>query len=322
MKADRLISLLLVLQSRRQITAPMLAEMLEVSERTIYRDVDALSAAGVPVYAERGSSGGIAIAEGYRRTLTHFSEDEIRALFVSGASPLADLGYDRGYDRALEKLQGGLAEVHRRAAEKSRSRIHLDGRRWNQPEPPRDLLAMLRRAVWDDRRVHMTYHDRNRVASTRVIDPLGMVSKAGVWYLVARSKNELRTFRVERIAHVEELEERFERPEEFDLERYWSESILRFAESSRSEEIAVTLSVAAGAIDRVQTYWPVEVLETNGPQWLVRISFPGQEIAVFQAVAWADIAHIVEPAALRDAAIARARQVLESNERHAISAGE
>lgn len=311
MKADRLISLLLVLQSRRQITAPMLAEMLEVSERTIYRDVDALSAAGVPVYAERGSAGGIALADGYRRTLTHFSEDEIRALFVSGASPLADLGYDRGYDRALEKLQGGLADVHRRAAEKSRSRIHLDGRRWNQAEPPRDLLAVIRRAVWDDRCIRMTYHDRNRVASTRVIDPLGMVSKAGVWYLVARSKEELRTFRVERIAHVEELEEHFERPEEFDLERYWRESILRFAESSRSEEIAVTLSVAAGAIDRIQSYWPVEVLEMNGPEWLVRILFPGQEIAVFQAVAWADIARIVEPAALRDAATARARQVLE-----------
>ncbi|HEY1976314.1 MAG TPA: YafY family protein [Candidatus Baltobacteraceae bacterium] len=311
MKADRLISLLLVLQSRRQCSAPMLAGMLEVSERTIYRDVDALSAAGVPVYAERGSTGGIALADGYRRTLTHFSEDEIRALFVSGASPLADLGYDRGYDLALEKLQGGLADVHRRAAEKSRSRIHLDGRRWNQPEPPREFLVVLRRAVWDDRRVRMTYHDRNRVASTREIDPLGLVSKAGVWYLVARSKEEFRTFRVERIAHVEELEEHFERPDEFDLERYWRESILRFSESSRTEEIAVTFAVAAGAVDRVQSYWPVEVLETNGPEWLVRILFPGQEIAVFQAVAWADVARIVEPAALRDAAIARARQILE-----------
>ena len=322
MKADRLISLLLVLQSRRQCTAPMLAGMLEVSERTIYRDVDALSAAGVPVYAERGSTGGIAIAEGYRRTLTHFNEDEIRALFVSGASPLADLGYDRGYDRALEKLQGGLADVHRRAAEKSRSRIFLDGRRWNQPEPPRELLAVLRHAVWDDRRVHMTYHDRNRTSSTRDVDPLGLVSKAGVWYLVARSKGELRTFRVERIAHVEELEEHFERPLEFDLERYWSESILRFAESSRSEEIPVTFAVAAGAIDRVNSYWPVEMLETNGPEWRVRVLFPGREIAVFQAVAWADVARVIEPAGVRDPAVARARQVIDAHGDAMISAGE
>jgi predicted DNA-binding transcriptional regulator YafY len=319
-KADRLISLLLVLQSRRQCSAPMLAAMLEVSERTIYRDVDALSAAGVPVYAERGSTGGIALSDGYRQTLTHFSEDEIRALFASGASPLADLGFDRGLDRALEKLHGGLADVHRRAAEKTRSRIHLDGRRWNQPEPPRELLVALRRAVWDDRCIQMVYHDRNRTASTRIVEPLGLVSKAGVWYLVARSKGELRTFRVERIAHVEELEEHFERPGEFDLERYWSESILRFAESSRSEEIPVTFAVAAGAIDRVQSYWPVEVLETNGPEWRVRVLFPGSEIAVFQAVAWADVARVIEPAGVRDAAVARARQVLEAHEEFMLSA--
>jgi predicted DNA-binding transcriptional regulator YafY len=315
MKADRLISLLLVLQSRRHCTAPALAEILEVSERTIYRDVDALCAAGVPVYAERGSNGGIALSDGYRNTLTHFNEDEIRALFASGASPLADLGFDRGLDRALEKLHGAMADVHRRAAEKARSRIHLDRRRWNQPEPPREFLAVLRRAVWDDRRISMTYHDRNRVASTRVVDPLGLVSKAGVWYFVARSEGELRTFRVERIARVDELEERFERPHEFDLERYWRESMLRFAETSRTEEIAVTFSVAAGAVDRVQSYWPVELLETNGPEWLVRVQFPGTEIAVFQAVAWADVARVVEPAGVRDAAIARARQVLQRYER-------
>jgi predicted DNA-binding transcriptional regulator YafY len=156
----------------------------------------------------------------------------------------------------------------------------------------------------------MTYHDRNRTSSTRDVDPLGLVSKAGVWYLVARSKGELRTFRVERIAHVEELEEHFERPLEFDLERYWSESILRFAESSRTEEIPVTFAVAAGAIDRVNSYWPVEMLETNGPEWIVRVLFPGREIAVFQAVAWADVAKVLEPAGVRDAAIARARQLL------------
>ena len=209
MKADRLISLLLFLQSRRQCSARVLAEWLEVSERTIYRDVDALGAAGVPVYAERGSTGGIVLADGYRRALTNFSEDEIRALFVSGASPLADLGLERGLDRALEKLHGALANVQQRAAEKSRARIHVDQRRWNQPEPPREVLATLRRAVWDDRRIRIRYEDRNRKSSTRSADPLGLVSKAGVWYLVARCDHDLRSFRVERIRSVEELTERF-----------------------------------------------------------------------------------------------------------------
>jgi predicted DNA-binding transcriptional regulator YafY len=310
-KADRLISLLLLLQSRRQCSARVLAGRLEVSERTIYRDVDALSAAGVPVYAERGSNGGIVLADGYRRALTNFSEDEIRSLFVSGASPLADLGLERGLDRALEKLHGGLADVQRRAAEKSRSRIHVDQRRWNQPEPPREILTALRRAVWDDRRVRIRYEDRKRTSSTRTVDPLGLVSKAGVWYLVARDDGELRSFRVERIRSAQELAQRFERPANFDLERYWRESSARFTESSRSVDVVVTLRARRDALERLSAYWPVEILTKEQRDALIRVTFPGSELALFQAMAWSDVAIVVEPAELRDAVIARARQALE-----------
>jgi predicted DNA-binding transcriptional regulator YafY len=309
-KADRLIALLLLLQSRRQCSARVLAEQLEVSERTIYRDVDALGAAGVPVYAERGSNGGIVLADGYRRALTHFNEDEIRALFVSGASPLADLGLDHGLDRALEKLHGGLADVQRRAAEKARSRIHLDQRRWNQAEPPRVLLTTLRRAVWDDRRLRIRYEDRNRAPSTRTIDPLGLVSKAGIWYLIARSNDELRSFRVERIRAAEELLERFERPADFDLERYWKESSASFAHASRSSEYAVMLVAATEALDRVMAYWPAELLERGERTSRVRISFPEAAAALPQVLAWCDVATVIEPAELRDAVASRARQAL------------
>jgi predicted DNA-binding transcriptional regulator YafY len=287
-----------------------LAQRLEVCERTIYRDVDALGAAGVPVYAERGASGGIVLAGGYRRALTHFNEDEIRALFVSGASPLADLGLDRGLDRALEKLRGGLADVQRRAAEKARSRIHLDQRRWHQGEPPRALLTTLRRAVWDDRRLRIRYEDRNRAPSTRTIDPLGLVSKAGVWYLIARSNGELRSFRVERIRAADELTERFDRPADFDLERYWSESSARFASASRNAEYVVTLRVCTQALDRVSLYWPCEVTQRGERESLVRVSFPGADAALFQVLAWCDVATAIEPAELRAAAAARARQAL------------
>jgi predicted DNA-binding transcriptional regulator YafY len=309
-KADRLISLLLLLQSRRQCSARVLAQRLEVSERTIYRDVDALSAAGVPVYAERGSTGGIVLGDGYRRALTNFTEDEIRSLFVSGASPLADLGLERGLDRALEKLHGGLAGVQQRAAEKSRSRIHLDQRRWNQPEPPRDILIALRRAVWDDRRVRIRYEDRNRNASTRAADPLGLVSKAGVWYLVARCNDDLRSFRVDRIRAADELAERFERPANFDLERYWRESSARFTESSRSGDCVVTLRARNDAIERLTLYWPAEVLSRRRRDSLLRVTFPGREIALFQLVAWSDAATLVEPEELRDALVASARRAL------------
>jgi predicted DNA-binding transcriptional regulator YafY len=310
-KADRLISLLLLLQSRRQCSARILAERLEVSERTIYRDVEALSAAGVPLYAERGSAGGIVLADGYRRALTQFTEDEIRSLFVSGASPLADLGLERGLDRALEKLHGGLADVQRRAAEKSRSRIHVDQRRWNQPEPPRAILAALRRAVWDDRRVRVRYEDRKRASSTRTVDPLGLVSKAGVWYLVARCGEELRSFRVDRIRSAEELTLRFERPTSFDLERYWRESSARFNEASRSGDCVVLLRTRGDALERVSAYWPAEVVSQDKAGTLLRVTFPGTEIALFQLVAWSEVATLVEPEELREALVARARRTLD-----------
>lgn len=311
MKADRLISLLLLLQSRRRCSARLLAEQLEVSERTIHRDVDALGAAGVPVYAERGSNGGIVLADGYRRALTNFAEDEIRALFVSGATALADLGLERGLHRALEKLHGGLANVQQRAAEKSRARIHLDQRRWNQPEPPRAVLTALRRAVWDDRCVRMRYEGRNRESSTRRVDPLGLVSKAGVWYLVARSNGELRSFRVERIRSVEELSQRFERPPNFDLERYWSESAAQFAQASRSGDCTVLLRASHDALERLTLYWPAEIESRGDRDALVRVTFPGREVALFQVLAWSDSAMLVEPAELRRDVAARARQALE-----------
>lgn len=313
MKADRLISLLLLLQSRQLSTARALAETLEVSERTIYRDVDALGAAGVPVYAERGPAGGIALAGGYRRALTHFNQDEIRALFVSGMSPLADLGLGHGLDRALEKLRGGLAEVQRRAAEEARSRIHLDQRRWNQEEPSRELLTTLRRAVWDDRRLRVRYEDRNRKATTRTIDPLGLVSKAGVWYVIARAGGDLRSFRVERIASIEELPERFERPGDFDLQQYWRESTRKFAAESQSESCAVTLRVRTDAIERVMaSYWSAAIVSRSGEEALIRVSFPGSDTAVFQAIAWTDCAQVIEPAEVRDAVVARARRALQA----------
>jgi predicted DNA-binding transcriptional regulator YafY len=309
-KADRLVALLLTLQSRGKCSARMLAERLEVSERTIFRDVDALSAAGIPAYAERGSGGGIVLADGYRRALTSFSEDEVRALFVSGASPLADLGLERGLTRALEKLRGGLADVHQRAADKSRSRIYLDRRRWNQPEPPLALLTTLRLAVWDDRRLRIAYEDRNRKPSTRTVDPLGLVSKAGVWYLIARSDEEFRSFRVERVRSAQELPERFERPADFDLERYWAESSERFAEASRSDYCIVTLRASNEALERITYYWPSEIVSEGAAESLVRVTFPGVEVALFQTLAWSEVATLLEPAELRDAIVRRARRAL------------
>ena len=306
MKADRLISLLLLLQTKARRPARELAEALEVSERTIYRDVDALACAGVPVYAERGTEGGIALAPGYRRAFSHFSDEEVRALFISGSGILADLGMNRGYERAREKMRSGFTDVQRRAEHMLRGRIHVDQRRWNQSDPPFDKLALLRRAVWEDRCVTLTYADRKRAQSERTIDPFGLVSKAGVWYLIARTQAGMRTFRVDRIVEVHECAEHFARPADFDLDAYWREASERFARPA--DEYAVLLRVDAEVEQDICAYWRHEPIDER--EHILRIHFPSIGSATRFLGSWGDRIDVLEPSELTDALVAHARAIL------------
>jgi predicted DNA-binding transcriptional regulator YafY len=165
--------------------------------------------------------------------------------------------------------------------------------------------------VWDDRRLRIRYEDRNRKATMRTVDPLGLVSKAGVWYLIARSEGEMRSFRVERIRRARELAEHFERPEGFDLERYWAESSARFAEASRDYDCTVTLRARNEALEKVTYYWPAEIVSRGAGESLIRVTFPGREVALFQALAWSEVATLVEPAALCEEIVRRARRALQ-----------
>jgi predicted DNA-binding transcriptional regulator YafY len=310
MKSGRLLAMLLLLQAKGRARARELAEQLEVSQRTVYRDLDALSAAGVPVHAERGAAGGIVLADGYRKALTQFNEDELRALFVSGDNPLADIGITDKRPVALEKLVGALPEAQRKAVEMARHRIYLDPRRWKQADQPREHLATLRVAIWEDRRVRLHYSDQNRKRTERIIDPLGLVAKAGIWYLVARSGDEMRTFRAERILDVEELDERFERPAGFDLVAFWREWARKFEDGLPT--YPVLIKVARDFADNVTSYWESHVLESkpHPETLLVRTIFPSEEAAVHQLVAWGSKVEIVEPADLRELVVKRANEVL------------
>jgi predicted DNA-binding transcriptional regulator YafY len=309
-KADRLVSLLLLLQSAPRRTARELAERLEVCERTIYRDVDALSAAGVPVYAERGPEGGISLADGYRKALLHFGEDEVRALFISGSAILADLGLGANLDRALEKLRGGFSDVQRKAAEKARGRIHIDQRRWYQSDPPVDRLALLRRAVWDDRRLEVSYEDRQRARTTRAVDPYGLVSKAGVWYLIARTNEGYRSFRVDRMNDVRETDTRFERDPSFDLNVHWRETAAQLQGQTR---FSVTMRISDDAAEMITNYWPSTWVERDGER-LLRVEFTSRDAAIHHLFSWGEQAELVEPFELCDAVLARARAVCERYE--------
>jgi predicted DNA-binding transcriptional regulator YafY len=310
MKSGRLLAMLLLLQAKGRASARELAAHLEVSSRTVYRDLDALSAAGVPVHAERGVNGGIVLADGYRKALTQFTEEELRALFVSGDNPLADIGMGDKRPLALEKLVGALPEPQRKAVEMARDRIYLDPRRWKQADQPREHLATLRVAIWEDRQVRLHYRDQNRKATVRVIDPLGLVAKAGIWYLVARSGEDMRTFRAERIVEVEEMDDRFERPADFDLMAYWREWAKRFEESLPS--YAILMRVSSEWLDDVTGYWESRIV-TGTPRAesvLVRVVFPNPEVAVHQLVAWGRKVEIVEPADVCALVLQRAREIL------------
>lgn len=227
MRADRLLSILLLLQTRGQVSATELAERLEVSVRTVYRDVEALSAAGVPVWAERGRRGGIRLLPGYRTDVTGLTSDEVRALFVLATEGThADLGLGPAIGSALRKVMAALPDVHRPAAERISERVLVDPRRWMHADVGEDngsWLAELQHAVFADRRVRLTYRASGRPqATTATVDPYGLVSKAGVWYLVADRDGEPRLYRVDRVEAADVTDEPVRRRPGVGLAEVWA----------------------------------------------------------------------------------------------------
>ena len=241
MRASRLISLLLLLQSRGTMTAAELARELEVSERTVYRDVEALSAAGVPVYAEQGRHGGYRLVDGYRTRLTGLSREEAEALFLSGLpGPAGDMGLGDAVAAAQLKVLAALPSTFRDASTRAGQRFHLDAPGWFGSADPPPLLEELAQAVWRDETLEIDYRRRDEV--TRTVQPYGLVLKNGVWYLVARVRDRHLTYRVEKITAVRPLGETFDRDEEFDLPGHWAEQAEAFLRSMLREEITVRLS--------------------------------------------------------------------------------
>ncbi|MGW7004003.1 helix-turn-helix transcriptional regulator [Streptomyces sp. NPDC054933] len=224
MKADRLLSILLLLQSRGGVTATELAARLEVSVRTIYRDIEALSAAGVPVWVERGRNGGVRLLPGYRTDVTGMTSDEARALFVLAADGAYEaLGLGSSIGSALRKVMAALPAVHRPAAERISERILVDPVRWMQGGTVEVELGELQRAVFTDQRLRLSYRHSGEVEPREyTVDPYGLVSKAGVWYLVADRDGEPRLFRADRVQKAAVAEEPVRRRPGLGLADVWS----------------------------------------------------------------------------------------------------
>jgi predicted DNA-binding transcriptional regulator YafY len=230
MRASRLLSILLMLQTRGRLTAESLAATFEVSVRTVYRDIEQLSAAGVPVYADRGPGGGFQLLDGFRTKLTGLTENEAETLFLSGLpGPATQLGLADQLLSAQLKLSAALPERSRTSAQKMAQRFHLDPVGWFRSSDQARLLPTLAHAVWTETVVEISYRRAQSAEPvTRRIHPLGLVLKAGNWYVVAERSGERRTYRVSNVEALTTTNDHFTRPKDFDLVRFWTESSRAF----------------------------------------------------------------------------------------------
>ncbi|MFG3001443.1 helix-turn-helix transcriptional regulator [Streptomyces sp. NPDC048340] len=317
MRADRLLSLLLLLQNRGRMTAPELAAELEVSVRTVYRDVEALGASGVPVHADRGPAGGYRLMDGYRTRLTGLTDAQAGSLFLAGApGPAADLGLGGDLAAAQLKLQAALPAELAGRARQLQDRFHLDATAWFREADPVPHLAQVARAVWDQRKLRTHYRRWNGEVH-RELCPLGLVLKGGIWYLVARpaAQEAVRTYRVARFLGVEPLAEGFERPHGFSLAAYWEESARRLEAARHHQTAVVRLSPRALRLLPMQFgAVGVRALASAGPPdaegWVrVELSVESQAVAVCDLLRLGTEAEVLGPPELR-AALAEAVEVL------------
>lgn len=314
MRADRLVSILLLLQMNKRMTSRELAQRLEVSERTIHRDMDALSASGIPIVSERGIHGGWHLLDGYQTNLTGLNEAEIQALFLSKPSHLlTDLGLNQASEAALLKLLAALPAISRRDAEDIRQRIHIDVPGWNRPEESVPFLPILQEAIWQDRRLQIAYRRGDGTSVERLVDPLGLVAKGSVWYLVCSVDGEPRTYRVSRIQSAVVTAEPCKRPPKFDLAAYWEQSSAQFTANLPRYPAKVRLDPAV--LDRLQSIWRyARVEQTSSPGddgWLAcTIMFDTEAVACDYILGFGPSIEVLEPTVLREMVIDRARRLL------------
>ncbi|KIF76873.1 DeoR faimly transcriptional regulator [Streptomyces sp. 150FB] len=315
MKSDRLLSILLLLRTRGLVPATELAARLDVSVRTIHRDVEALSASGVPVYAERGRYGGIALLPGYRTDVTGLTADESRALFVLTARGThAALDLDDALGSAVREAMAALPEPQRPAAELTSRRILVDPERWMRGAYPPPGMDELSTAVFTDRRLRLSYrHSGAPTAGDYTVDPYGLVVKAGVWYLVADRGGEPRLFRADRVRAAEVTEEPVRRRESVELADVWE--VLRRDVEERPAEVRVEARVR---LSRLDTFRRVEaarltaepVVEAAGEWAAVRLAYT--EIgAVRSLLAFGEHVEVLSPPEARERMAEAAAALME-----------
>lgn len=313
MRADRLLSILLLLQSRGQMTGRELADRLEVSERTLHRDMDALSAAGVPVFALRGSRGGWQLEENWRTQVPGLDEAELRALLMAQPRILGDRKLAAAAERALGKLMASLPVPLRARAESMRQRLYVDTTGWFGGVEDLSMLPIVQEAVTRDRKLKIVYSSRRsrfehaggdaENVTQRIVDPLGLVAKGSTWYLVANTAGGFRTFRVSRIQNALLLDAPCERPANFDLESHWRSATEDFLKNSPRFE--AVLHLHPDAAREIKT-WRMTVESAQNKDdpsrdgWVtLRVYFEDERQAAFVALAFGAKVEVVAPESLR-----------------------
>ncbi|MEU7891241.1 WYL domain-containing protein [Nonomuraea sp. NPDC049152] len=314
MRASRLLSVLLLLQTRGRMTARQLADELGVSVRTVYRDVEALHAAGVPLYGEAGHEGGYRLVDGYRTRLTGLTEKEAQALFLAGLpGPASDLGLGALAAAAELKIEAALPPDLREGSRHVRDHFHLDAPGWYHDGDQVPHLPALAGAVWNQLVIAVRYRRwREPYEVERTLEPYGLVLKAGKWYLVARSGEDLRTYRVNQILAMEVTERTFDRPEGFDLAAHWRGHLKDFRARLVQGHAVVRLSPAGiGRAGEVMSSAVVDAIAhgVKGEDGWVTATVPIESLTHAQTefLKLGAEAEVLEPAALRDKLIATAR---------------
>jgi predicted DNA-binding transcriptional regulator YafY len=305
MRAERLVAIALLLQAHRRLTAPELARRLEVSERTIRRDLDALLLSGLPLYSERGRGGGWALLDGPAINLTALTSEEAQALFlVTGPALLAGLGLEQGITSAVRKLLASLPASTREQADRSRQLIHIDPTRWGRAaQPASAALVPLRDAVIAGLRVDLSYDAPGATTTRHRVHPYGLVSKSGVWYLVAGAEPGLRTFRVSRVIDVVATTASVERPDGFDLVRAWEDVTRRTVPCWRSR-VEVEFQVRPEDLSRVTSALPedTQLRSVDGRPGAARrftATFTSVHEAACELIYLGDGVQVLEPASVR-----------------------
>jgi predicted DNA-binding transcriptional regulator YafY len=319
-RASRLVNLLLLLQSRGGLTAAELARELEVSVRTIHRDVEELSAAGVPIFAERGPAGGIRLVDGYRTRLTGMTADEAEALFLAGLpGPAAQLGLGTVVAAAQLKVMAALPPELRSRASRIVERFHLDAAGWFHADEAVPHLATLSAAVWEGRVIRMAY-ERGTASDgpvERTVGPLGLVLKGGMWYMIGAIDGQIRTYRASRVRAVTPLDERVERPDGFDLAAYWTESSAAYERDAPTIDVVVRIpedrTWRIADVFGQATLDAAERLDDHDPEGWIRLRLtlgwpdevPGRLLSVGSSL------EVLHPAETRERVIAIASRVVE-----------